>query len=457
MSGSSDLASTRRTHNLRRAVLASTVSKASGFLLQLLSLPLVYNTLSTHAYAIFLLVSAVLGTLNLTQLGTGAGLTQEIAKAAASDDRESEARYFAASFALTASIVAIASAALLATIYLVPAETLLGAAYRDDDALIVSTGSVCVILIAAHILFGNVDSALAGYQEQAYTSIGSLVSNLTAAGLIVYVCQGEPTIMDIILAAYCPPTVTRILNLIVLLFRRPYLVAGFSNVSWQSVKLLLGAGLAFWLIQLASVVEQNAPFLILGRCTTPADLTLYGVVYKAILLALSAMNIVTQPLWPALIDARLRRDMRWIRRLLSVTRRWLMSFAVAISIGLIVVGALVFKHLLHVDLGSHARSLLLVFALYVTCNTWAHVHYMSLMGLSRVSAISIIIVTENAVMLVLGFVFTPWLGICGMALSHLLASMFVPAWYLPMRLRRALQELETRPSAAVAELKGHES
>jgi O-antigen/teichoic acid export membrane protein len=433
-----------RTRRFHQAVISSTLSKASGFLLQAISLPLVFHTLSDHQYAIFLLVSAILSTLNLTQMGTGPGLTQQIAKASAAGDKAQEAEYLAAAFTLSFAIVLVAGAALIALIHVVPPERLLGAEYAGDRAQIIATGNVCVGLISAHVLLGNVDSALAGYQEQAFTSVGTLVANCTSAGLIYYVCQTHPSVTTVILASFAPTTASRIANLCILVVRRPYLLSWFRVASWGSIRTLLGAGLAFWIIQLASVVEQNAGLLIVGRYATSAELAQYGFIYKAILLSLSAVTVVTQPLWPAYIEARLRGDIAWIRRVFAASRKLLLAGALLLSLALVLFGRELFLHVLRTDVSSSGQALLSIFAAYAACNIWAHVYYMALLGLGSPWRIAAVIAIENGLVLVAALVLTPVLGIYGMALAYLIGSACVPVWYLPLVMRRTMQEIEVR-------------
>jgi O-antigen/teichoic acid export membrane protein len=380
-------AADRRSKSFNLAVMSSAVSKATAFGFQLLSLPLVFQSLPTHQYAIFVLVSAGLATLSITQLGAGPGLTQQLAKAAASDDRVQEATSFCSALTLSLVITSLAGIALMLLVRTVPSATLFGATYAGDQQAIIEISKVCVLVMCAHIFLGNVDAALAGYQEQYLTSAASALSNIASAIALLVVCAGHATVVAIILAMYIPPTLGRLLNLIVLLWRRPYLARGVAHIRMASVRSLLADGLGFWLFSLASMVEQNAPTFIMGHYATSAELAAFYVVFRIVWLCSSGMGILTQPLWPAYVDARVRGDFRWIRTMAARTLRILLVASIVLAAALVLAFPLVRDQL---ELASFA--LVCLFAMYLIANTWTHYYYVSLMGLCNIWKLSYIAV-----------------------------------------------------------------
>jgi O-antigen/teichoic acid export membrane protein len=441
VAGDPNTASLRRTRLLRLAVVSSIASKGTAFFFQVISLPIVFHTLDAHSYALYLLVSAVLAMLALAQLGIGSGLTQEIARASAVNDRSNEAACFGTALSMSTLIVVLAGICLFVLVR-IPPQHLLGHEYINDHAIILDAARICIPLICVYISLSVVDSALAGYQEQVHVNVGSCVSNVVATGLVYYVCRTDPSLTLIIVATFAPVACMRIANLVLLLRRRPYLVARLGHLSNEPLTRLLRTGSAFWLIQLSSVVEQNVGVLILGHVTRSEELATYGFIYRVVVLGISAVQVVTLPLWPAFVDARMRRDVAWIKQLFKSTRRYLMLFATVLAIGLVALGQPVFLHVLHTDVGDTGRMLIIVFALYCVANIWNHVHYISVMGLGSVWRVAVIIVAENALMAVLGLFLTPQIGVLGMALAYLGASLMLPVWRLPMVLAATFRSIQ---------------
>jgi O-antigen/teichoic acid export membrane protein len=441
MTGSATEAARRRSRALRLAVVASAISKATAFGLQVLSLPLVFKSLPTHEYAIFVLVSAGLATLSITQLGAGPGLTQHIANADASNDRERQATSFASTLSLSLLITSAAGAVLLVLVRAVPAETLFGPSYADDHRAIVDISLVCVLVMCAHIFLGNVDAALAGYQEQYLTAVASSIANVVSTIALVVVCVERATIVAVILAIYLPQAGGRLANFCVLLWRRSYLARGFATVTPSSVRAVLADGLGFWLFSLSSVVEQNAGTFILSRFSTSAELSAFYVVFRLVWLCSAGMGIITQPLWPAYVDARARRDFEWIRSVAARTLRLLMCAALVLSVCMVVTFPWFRDHL---DPASF--ELVALFAVYLIANTWTHYYYVSLMGLCDIWRLSYVAVAENAIMVALGIVAAAVAGAEGVAAAYLLASLALPGWYLPVKFRRTMRSFTEEPA-----------
>src|SRR5215207_6345843 len=102
------------------------------------------------------------------------------------------------------------------------------------------------------------------------------------------------------------------------------------------------------------------------------------------------MGILTQPLWPAYVDAKVRGDYGWIRSMASRTLRILLLTAISLAGILVLAFPIVREHLQPASFG-----LVVLLALYLIANTWTHYHYVSLMGLGNVWQLSYIAVAEN--------------------------------------------------------------
>ena len=205
-------------------MLSSGLSKVTALTLQGIAIPLVYHALGSHQYALYLLLTAALATIALMQMGAGPGLSQAIAKAHAQNDHHEEAGALASAFLFIAGSSVVGAAVISIVVRLVPSSILFGANFASDRAEIIHTVNVCVVVMAATLILGLVDSALAGYQEQVITNLGTCVANLVSAGLLLLVCyRGHPSIAEVVLVLYGLVALSRLFNLLVLLARRPYL------------------------------------------------------------------------------------------------------------------------------------------------------------------------------------------------------------------------------------------
>jgi O-antigen/teichoic acid export membrane protein len=436
---------TKRSSLLRLAILSSGVSKLCGLLLQAIAIPLLYHSLGPHRYALYLLLTGALGTITLLQLGAGPGLTQGIAKANAAAATERAASLLGAALHLAAAAAALGGVLFLALVYIVPPEKLFGAAFAANRNEIWRDADACVALFALQIVSGVVDSALAGYQEQVLIHLGSMTANLASIGLLFLVCQGQPTLIAVMLVLYGVPALPRIVNLALLFQRRPHLLRGLITSRRDSYSLLLNVGAAFWAFEIGGLLEQNAGNYILAHLSSTQATALFATVYKSVVLAGSVVATVTMPLWPAFTDAVAHRDIEWIRRSYSNIRRALTVYSCAVALVMSVAGRWAFSAVLHVDT-TGADLLFVAFGAYFCAHIWTHLYYVTLMGMDAVWRVALILLAESLLMLLFGILMVPRLGATGMALAYLSASLLLPAWLLPRLMHQAIHRLASRAS-----------
>jgi O-antigen/teichoic acid export membrane protein len=448
----------RRSALLRLAIMSSGLSKVCGLGLQALSIPLLYHSLGPRHYDLFLLLTGALSAISLIQMGAGPGLTQGIAKANALGEHERAASLLRAAFRLAVVTALVGAGIILAAVHVVPTARLFGVPFAADQAEVLRDMNVCVALLGAQVLAGVVDSALAGYQEQVFIHLGTLLANLCCIVALYLVCRGRPTIITVMLVLYGLPVAPRIINLAILSRRRPHLLRGFLRSSPGAYRGLLNVGIAFWAIEAGGLLEQNAGNYVLAHLGSVQTTALFAVVYKSLGLAGAVVSIVTMPLWPAYTDAVAHRDIGWIQRSFRRINQVIMAYSCVVALVTLLAGQWMLRHLLHID-ASGSGPLLALFAVYFISNVWTHLHYVTLMGMERIWRAAWVALAENVLMLLFGIVLVPKLGAAGMALAYLAASVLLPAWVLPRMMRGALEQLihvhgtaTARGSSAIAKL-----
>jgi O-antigen/teichoic acid export membrane protein len=404
----------KRSALLRLAIISSGFSKICGLALQAIAIPLVYRSLGQHRYDLYLLLTGVLATIALVQMGAGPGLTQGIVKANAGGRRDLEASLLRAAFRLAAGVALIGGAIILTLVHLIPPDKLFGSAFASDRSEILIDANVCVTFLGIHVLAGVVDSALAGYQEQVFIHLGSMVANILCIGLLFIVCKNSPTIIGIILVLYGVPTLSRVINLAVLSLRRPYLLRGFFKSCRGSYAVLLNVGMGFWAIEVGGLLEQNSGNYVLAHLGSIQATALFAVVYKSVVLASAVVATITMPLWPAFTDAIAHRDVEWISRAFKKIRRALTVYSCAVAAVISIAGQWIFSHLMHIDTAG-SLWLFVILGVYFIANMWTHLYYVTLMGLDALWKIALVILAENLLMLFFGIVMVPLWGASGMA------------------------------------------
>jgi O-antigen/teichoic acid export membrane protein len=433
--------SQRRTNLLRLAVMSNGLSKLSAIGLQGLAIPLVFRALGTHNFALYLLLTAALATLALLQFGVGPGLTQAVAKAHALGDHDEERSAFVSSFLFVGSSSALGAMALLSLVRAVPPGTLFGPSFAGDRAEIIQAADVVVLVMFLFMLASVVDSLLAGYQAQVATNLGTCAANIAStAGLLALCYRFHPSILQVVLVMYGGAILSRLVNLLLLFARRPYLVRGPVRFNSHNFGLMMRIGLAFWVVQGASVLEQHGGTYLVAHVSDAHNTDIFGVVYRATCLGTASVGILTQPLWPAFTDAVARRDSKWLRKAIDGVRRVVISVALVLAFVMVTMGVWGIEHIWRIDLTGN-RWAVYIFGVYLFTNLWTHFHYVVLMGLDRVWTVAGVILVENLVMLALGFFTVSHFGAVGMAGAYLLANICLPALVLPQILSKRISTI----------------
>jgi O-antigen/teichoic acid export membrane protein len=437
----------RRSALLRFAIGSSAVSKACALALQLVAIPLVYRALGQHQYELFLLITGAVSAIAFAQLGAGPGLTHGLATAAARGSREEEAALINAAFRLVSVAALGAAAVIVILLRVIPPHLVFGAEFAEERVAIVRAGDITVLVFAAQLISGVVDSALAGYQEQVFTSVGSAISNLVSLVLILLVCAYTPSLSSVILVLFGVPTLSRVGNFIGLCRRRPYLLERAISSCRGYYRRLLNVGLAFWAIQVGSIIQQYGGTYLLAHLGSAQATVLFGILFKTLSLLGAVITTITQPLWPAFADAVARGDISWIQRSFARIRRVLTLLSCGACALLAAAGPWAFSTFVHVYT-AHSGVLFATLGLFFVANVWTHLYYVTMMGMHGIWKIAVTAFAENLLLLVLGAMLVPRLGGVGMALSYLLASLLLPAWLLPRLMRENLRDLTLKQSPA---------
>ena len=430
----------RRSLLVRLAIMSSAPSKVTALALQALAIPLVYHSLGLHEYELFLLLTGVLATISLAQLGAGPGLTQGIVNANAQNDHIREGILLGAAFRLVAGVALLGGGGILGAIRLVPITFLFGPAFLHDRAQILSLANPCVFALVLQIVSGIVDSALAGYQEIVFTNIGTALANLVSIALLIVVCKISPNITSFVLVMYGVPAISRLGNLLLLFKRRPYLLSGLVRSGRGCYGVLLHVGLAFWAIQVASTIEQQSGTFILAHLASTRDTDIFSLIYKTISIAGAVVSMFTLPLWPAFTDALARNDNAWIFRSYIKIRRLLTVYSCIAGLTMMVAGQWIFQHVMKIDASGY-RALFLIIGLYFIANTWSHLFYITMMGTEIIWQVAGVAIAENILMVSLALLLVPRFGSFGMGLAYLLASLLLPSWILPRMMLKAIPQM----------------
>jgi O-antigen/teichoic acid export membrane protein len=424
-----------RVRRFRLAVATSVGAKMAALALQFAAIPVALHVLGPASFGLFVTISSLVSWMGLTSVGIGPGLTLGIARAVAKPDIEGERAYFWTSVGLMTAISTLLALAVTGAFLVVPARSLTGVAdplmARDATTSLVIIG----LLSAAQLCLSVVDAARLGYQELHISNLWTLISTGVSFIALLELRSVSPTVAFLIVALNAPPVVVRVFNGGFLLRAHPNLRAGRLVFKVALVRQILLVGVGFAAVSLASFLSQQVGLVLLAQRQGPEAVAAPGTMLRLIMLASSAVAMLTQPLWPALADATARADTRWAR---SAFRRVLglsLAYSAAVCVALLFFG----QQLVHIWTGGALRvdqTMMLLFALYFPLGVWSHVHAMTLVGLGKIRVAAAVLLVEGIIGVVVAMVAIPMLGGTAIPLALLGSTAAVSGWVLPLVVAR---------------------
>ena len=383
---------------------SAVLAKGGGLALQVAAFPIVVRALGVERFAIFSLVSAILGFMAFAQFGIGGYLTQQISARIAMRDKTGIGQITWTAVLTIACLAFVVGSSLALVAHVRGLEWLWGSAYRDN-AEVLSWGFHYVLIAAFLTLFFNTFAGCqAGYQELHIGNLYSGFGNLLAAiGLIVVGLYGGAGERQFWLVLYGVPLVVLIVNSCHLIRRHPELAYHGSLLRPNLVPTLLTSGAGFMVVQtLVPLCQREGARLTLAHHGTLIEVGHLSVFLQLTIILSGLIIIFTQPLYGAIADAYARGDDLWTRLRLKQMRMYFAVLFVLICVGAYGAG----PSLLRLWLGEAmavGRTECLFFALYFSVTMYVHVNYVFLLGQRQMRS-SVIAALVEVVILVAVFV-----------------------------------------------------
>ena len=384
-----------RLKGIKRSVFASIGSKVVTVSVQLIAIPVAFEALGTTRFGIYLMITSVLGWMSLGRLGFPSWLTRGIASAAATHDRDLERRYFSTSLLILVGVNLVLVGVVLLVLQIVPVTTLFGAQYAFAAAEIVPAASALAVILAIQAVGSTFDATRAGHQMQYISILWYVAGSVLSIAAIVLAVRAWPTIPVIVLAVTGPLVLASLLNGGFLLGRdRRYLWPRLSNFDRNVARTLFTRGPAFFLIQLTEIIKFHFLLVLVGWMRGPEEVAQFGILLRLLVMAAGTVMMVTQPLWPAIVDAVTRGDHRWVRRSYLRAAALVVTYSVGAGGVVALAGDTIIELWLGKELGI-SPALQVAMGLYFILWMWTQLHQSVLIGIGWIWPTAIVLVIES--------------------------------------------------------------
>jgi O-antigen/teichoic acid export membrane protein len=427
-----------RNLNIKLAISTSLASKLSTIFLQIFVIPIGIRILGVEKFGVYASITASLSWISLLGLGIGPGLTSSIASLNCKDQQEEEKEYFSTAFylSLVISMFIILSIKVIETA--IPFNYIFGKYFLKYSQEINQGISLLGIIIAMQFFLSVFEAANSGYQKQHVNNTWNILGNVCSAFGILFLIHKWPSIYMMILVIFGIPLIGKIINGIFLIFySKKYLLPWLKYFNSQKIKYLLNTGFLFMIIQMSGLINQQFSILIVSNLLGPTETGIFAVILQIFTMAGGIVAMITQPIWPALMEAYSINDIQWIQKCYKNLLTFSLCYSCIAAILLTIGG----KSILEYWLGSSIDLNSLIGFAIGTCfivTIFCHIHTTFLMGMMDYSFISKILLTESIINIPISIFLIQKNGLLGMIESMTLSKAIISSIALYLRSRKKL-------------------
>ena len=325
--------STRRSSLLKKNIAMSFLIKAWSAIVVFVMVPVTLNCLGEYKNGVWLTISSMMLWIDNMDIGLGNGMRNKLAIYMAHDDIPRARILISSAFAMLTIITIPIMLLLVAFIISSDTYQLLNidsSHINDLDSVLIVT---CILACSAFV-FKLIGNFYMGIQLPAVSNmLISLGQTIALIGTFIIYKNGDHSLLHIAIINTASPLIVYIIAYIYTFsFKFPYLKPSIKLFCSEEVNNIIGTGIQFFVIQIATVILFMTSNILISKLFTPALVTPFQVTYRYFSIVLVIFNVIYMPFWNATTDAYERGDIEWIRQ---ATRR-LRIITIGIALGMFV-------------------------------------------------------------------------------------------------------------------------
>lgn len=358
------------------------IFKGGSILISLLLVPMTLSYLNPYEYGIWLTLSSILTWVYIFDIGLGNGLRNKLTEALALNDLKLARIYVSTSF--------FSLLILVTTIYLLfilVQSWMNWELILNVDAQKVQNLSYIVIIVFTFFcasfvlrLIGNIYMA---YQQPAINDLLSLMANIVSL-VLIYLCTifTEGSLEKVAIIYSAAPVLIFLLAYPVTFWKLKEISPSVYWVRFGYLRELMSLGIQFFIIQMACLILFMTSNLVISQMFGPESVTPYNIAFKYFSLVNTGFTIIINPIWSAITDAYVNKDLIWIRKAMKkLVLIWLGG------IGLTLIMVLISTNVYKVWIGEdiHIPFVLSVLCgFYVSIANWNNIFAYFINGVGKV-------------------------------------------------------------------------
>ena len=437
----------RRNRSIKLAMITSIISKFGTVILRLVSIPVVIHKLGMDQYGVYAMITMTVGLIDVFHIGIGPALTKGISAAVAKGDRKMEKEIFATGFLLSTGLTLLIAGIFATILATIPIPVLFGEKFASHADSMYRACWIGLAVGGSQMIFIICERARDGYLETSINNAWGAVGNVLAAASLLIGIWFFPTIEFLVLAINGSVALCKIANAIHFFLKKKYLWPRFSLFRRGLIKLLAFDGFRFSITYvLSALIEYNIIAFLIGRTAGPEAVSVYQIMITIHFSLTGLVLMVTNPVWPALMDAHGRGHIEWIRKTARKLHLIAPVFALLVAAGLIAFGPWILPLWAGKDFLNSVpenfqvnRLTLLAFSAWFALHIWRQVNQVLILGLGKINLAFWTIVIESLLVLALAGVSIYGSASLAMIYGMIAASIaLVSGWVFPLAFIRSV-------------------
>ena len=308
-----------RSRNALKNIVISIVMKGINILVSLLLVPLTISYVNPTRYGIWLTLSSIIGWMSFMDLGLSNGFRNKFAESLAKGEYNLARKYVSTTYFLLTLIAIIALVAVNVVNYFIDWTAVLGvdAEYKSELTKVFAiVSSFFCINLSVHI----VGTMLTADQKPAASSVISGVGQLLILlNIFILTRISEGSLINLAIFYSGTPVFVMVIASIIIFSLRRYKQFRPSKkyIDKTLVKNIFNLGIAFFVIQISSVIIFQMVNIIISREINPDAVTQYNIAYKYFYTLNMVVTIIVVPLWSASTEAFVKGDFAWLKNIIK--------------------------------------------------------------------------------------------------------------------------------------------
>lgn len=427
-----------RTLRAKKNIAASFIIKGLNIAVGLALVPLAINYLSPTKYGLWITISSIIGWFGFFDIGFGHGLRNRFAEALATGKHELAKIYVSTTYAILSLIIIT----VLFVFYIINPflnwNIILNA---GTEVVLGSELSLLAFVVftffCLRFIFKLISTILIADQKPAKASFFDLLGKIIAL-LVIYVLTKttEGSLIYLGVAISTSPV-------LVLLISSVWFYNGRYKAYKPSVKCIdltkapdiINLGFKFFIIQIAAILLYKTNTIIIAQLFGPEQVTQYHIAFKYFTVLMMGFSIIKTPFWSAFTEAWTKKEIVWIKNIMTKLMLAWFLFMVCGTVMLIFS-----KWIFLIWIGDKVYipySISALVGVWVLLNAWNGIFSTFLNGVGKVKLQMYLGVTAAFVNVPLAIYFGKNIGIEGVLIANLLV-ISIGVWLYPLQYQKII-------------------